>query len=106
MEEILYEKDGAIATITLNRPDRLNAISTTMLSALSKRLLEANDDVEVRAIVITGAGRGFCSGLDLVDARPADPASAAAVRASPPPSTCGTRRRRCSTRSTRRRSAR
>ncbi len=68
MEEILYEKDGAIATITLNRPDRLNAISTNMLAALSKRLLEANDDQQVRAIIITGAGRGFCSGLDLVDA--------------------------------------
>lgn len=68
MEELLYEKDGAIATLTLNRPERLNAISTGMLAALSERLVEANRDREVRAIIITGAGRGFCSGLDIVDA--------------------------------------
>ena len=68
MDELLYEKDGAIATITLNRPDRLNAISPTLLAALSERLLEADEDREVRAIILTGAGRGFCAGLDLVDA--------------------------------------
>jgi enoyl-CoA hydratase/carnithine racemase len=68
MDELLYEKDGAIATITLNRPDRLNAISPGMLDALSERLIEADRDREVRAIILTGAGRGFCSGLDLIDA--------------------------------------
>ena len=68
MSELLYEKDGQIATITLNRPDRLNAISGPMLMALSERLIEANDDRDVRCIIITGAGRGFCAGLDLQDA--------------------------------------
>jgi len=68
MDELLYEKDGAIATITLNRPERLNAISPGMLEALSQRLVEADRDREVRAIILTGAGRGFCSGLDLIDA--------------------------------------
>jgi enoyl-CoA hydratase/carnithine racemase len=68
MDEVLYEKDGAVATLTLNRPQRLNAISPSMLDLLSRRLLEANADREVRAIIVTGAGRGFCSGLDLVDA--------------------------------------
>jgi len=68
MSELLYEKDGPIATLTLNRPDRLNAISGPMLAALSERLLEANGDRDVRAIIITGAGRGFCAGLDLQDA--------------------------------------
>ena len=67
-DEILYERDGAIATLTLNRPERLNAISVPMLDALSERLLEADRDPQVRVIVLTGAGRGFCSGLDLVDA--------------------------------------
>src|SRR5262245_14272498 len=67
-DELLYEKDGPIATITLNRPDRLNAISGPMLAALSERLVEANADRDVRAIILTGAGRGFCAGLDLVDA--------------------------------------
>jgi len=68
MQELLYEKQGAIATLTLNRPDRLNAISGPMLEGLSAHLLEANADRDVRVIVLTGAGRGFCSGLDLVDA--------------------------------------
>ena len=68
MSEVLYEKEGAIATITLNRPERLNAISATMLAELSERLLVADRDREVRAIIVTGAGRGFCAGLDLVDA--------------------------------------
>jgi enoyl-CoA hydratase/carnithine racemase len=68
MSELLYEKDGPIATLTLNRPDRLNAISGPMLAALSERLVEANGDRDVRAIIITGAGRGFCAGLDLQDA--------------------------------------
>jgi enoyl-CoA hydratase/carnithine racemase len=66
--ELLYEKDGPIATITLNRPERLNAISGPMLAALSERLVEANADRDVRAIILTGAGRGFCAGLDLQDA--------------------------------------
>jgi enoyl-CoA hydratase/carnithine racemase len=68
MSEVLYEKEGAIATITLNRPERLNAISGPMLTQLSERLIEADRDREVRAIILTGAGRGFCSGLDLIDA--------------------------------------
>src|SRR5262249_44176755 len=61
-------KDGPIATLTLNRPERMNAISGPMLAALSERLIEANADRDVRVIVITGAGRGFCAGLDLSDA--------------------------------------
>jgi enoyl-CoA hydratase/carnithine racemase len=68
MSELLYEKDGPIATLTLNRPDRLNAISGPMLAGLSERLIEANGDRDVRCVIITGAGRGFCAGLDLQDA--------------------------------------
>jgi enoyl-CoA hydratase/carnithine racemase len=68
MSEVLYEIEGAIATLTLNRPDRLNAISPRMLAELSARLVEADRDPAVRAVVVTGAGRGFCAGLDLVDA--------------------------------------
>jgi enoyl-CoA hydratase/carnithine racemase len=65
--ELLIEQRGRIALITLNRPERLNAISRDMLNELSKKMLEANKDPEIRCIVLTGAGRGFCSGLDLVD---------------------------------------
>jgi enoyl-CoA hydratase/carnithine racemase len=68
MSEVLYEKEGAVATLTLNRPERLNAISPRMLTELSARLVEADRDRDVRVVVVTGAGRGFCAGLDLIDA--------------------------------------
>ncbi|HUS82592.1 MAG TPA: enoyl-CoA hydratase-related protein [Dehalococcoidia bacterium] len=64
-EDLLYEKDGAIATITLNRPEALNAISLAMLNNLSTVLRDADRDAAIRVIVMTGAGRGFCAGLDL-----------------------------------------
>ncbi len=66
--EVLYEVSNHIATLTLNRPERMNAISGPMLARLSDLLLKANADPDVRAIVLTGAGRAFCVGLDLVDA--------------------------------------
>lgn len=68
-EPLLYDVADHVATITLNRPDRRNAISTAMLSQLGKRLQEADRSGDVRAIIITGANPGgFCAGLDLVDA--------------------------------------
>ncbi len=66
-EELLVETKGRVALITLNRPERLNAISRDMLNELSAKMVEANKDPEIRCIVLTGAGRGFCAGLDLVD---------------------------------------
>jgi enoyl-CoA hydratase/carnithine racemase len=66
-QELLVERSGNVLTLTLNRPDRLNAISGPMLGALASTLQEANVDPDVRAIILTGAGRGFCSGLDLKD---------------------------------------
>jgi enoyl-CoA hydratase/carnithine racemase len=65
MSELLVEKQGGVTILTLNRPDRMNAISGPMLAAFSEQLLEANRDPEVRVVVITGAGKGFCAGLDL-----------------------------------------
>ena len=64
-DEILYDVVGHVATITLNAPGRMNTISGPMLSALSSALLAADADRDVRCIVITGAGRAFCAGLDL-----------------------------------------
>jgi len=63
--EVLYANADHVATITLNRPERMNTISRAMLSQLTERLLEADADSEVRAIVLTGTGRAFCAGLDL-----------------------------------------
>ena len=68
MSEVLVERDGHVATVTLNRPERLNAISGAMLDQLSAALLEVDRDAAVRAVILTGAGRGFCAGLDLQDA--------------------------------------
>jgi len=67
-DEVLYEVSDAIATLTLNRAERMNAISGPMLARLTQLLIQANEDPEVRVIVLTGAGRAFCVGLDLVDA--------------------------------------
>jgi enoyl-CoA hydratase/carnithine racemase len=63
--ELLFEKTDRVATITLNRPERYNAISGPMLAAFSEALVESDQDTSIRVIIITGAGRGFCSGLDL-----------------------------------------
>ena len=60
-------RDGGVLTLTLNRPERLNSLNTSLLSALLTALSVARDDDEVRAVVLTGAGRGFCAGADLTD---------------------------------------
>jgi enoyl-CoA hydratase/carnithine racemase len=65
MAEVLYDVADHVATVTLNAPERMNTISGPMLQALSKHLLEADHDRDVRVIVLTGAGRAFCAGLDL-----------------------------------------
>ena len=64
-DEVLYEVSDHIATITLNAPGRMNTISGVMLDQLSERLLQADRDREVRCIVLTGAGKAFCAGLDM-----------------------------------------
>lgn len=66
--EVLYDVADHVATITLNRPHRRNAISVRMLELLAERFSEADDDGDVRVVVLTGAGKGFCSGLDIKDA--------------------------------------
>jgi enoyl-CoA hydratase/carnithine racemase len=63
--EILYERDGRVLTITLNRPDRLNAFTGTMGRELIEAFDRADADDEVRAVIVTGAGRAFCAGADL-----------------------------------------
>src|SRR3954464_15570773 len=64
-DEILYEVADGVLTITLNRPDRLNAFTGTMARELIEAFDRADADDDVRAIVVTGAGRGFCAGADL-----------------------------------------
>jgi enoyl-CoA hydratase/carnithine racemase len=66
-EQITYEARGRIAVVTLNRPDRLNAWTPRMASEQAHAIGRANDDPAIGAIVMTGAGRGFCAGADMQD---------------------------------------
>jgi 2-(1,2-epoxy-1,2-dihydrophenyl)acetyl-CoA isomerase len=68
MAEVEATRDGAVLTVTLNRPDVLNALNGPMHEALGAALQAAADD-EIRAVVVTGAGRGFCVGQDLTEFR-------------------------------------
>src|ERR1700678_137791 len=83
LANVLFHREGPVVTVTLNRPERLNAIETVMLDELLPGLDDLAADEEVRAVVFTGAGRGFCAGGDvgalasLPD--PADPAGRSAT---------------------------
>ena len=61
----LYDVADGIATVTLNRPDKLNAYTTEMGDAVTAAFRRAREDAGVRAVILTGAGRGFCAGVDL-----------------------------------------
>ncbi|WP_163508468.1 crotonase/enoyl-CoA hydratase family protein [Fodinicola acaciae] len=63
--EIAYETDGPVATITLDRPEKLNAFTRVMMAELVDALDQADSDDDVRAVVVTGRGRAFCAGADL-----------------------------------------
>ena len=64
-ENALYDVSDGIATITLNRPDKLNAYTTEMGEEVVDAFRRSRDDAAVRAVILTGAGRGFCAGVDL-----------------------------------------
>jgi enoyl-CoA hydratase/carnithine racemase len=66
--EVLYSVADHIATITLNRPERMNTISGPMLNQLTQHLVVADRDKDVRVVILTGTGRAFCAGLDLSEA--------------------------------------
>lgn len=66
-EHILYQVSHGVAEVTLNRPEKLNALNWDMLGELSAAFANADDDAAVRAVFLTGAGRAFCAGQDLSD---------------------------------------
>lgn len=63
--ELKVEQKGHVAVVTLNRPESLNALTMPMMDKFREECARMNDDSDVRVVVLTGAGRGFCSGLDL-----------------------------------------
>lgn len=70
-EPVLANREGQVLHLTLNRPDRLNAVSAELYRALLTRLRDADSDTDVRAVVLAGTGRAFCVGADLKDHRSA-----------------------------------
>jgi enoyl-CoA hydratase len=66
-ETIIFEQDGPVGTLTLNRPERINAMNYQMRDEMRAFFMDRLADTDCRVIVITGAGKGFCSGLDLKD---------------------------------------
>ena len=64
-EQILAERRDGVLLLTLNRPEKLNAWTRTMMAELATEITAANDDAAIGAIVVTGAGRGFCAGADI-----------------------------------------
>lgn len=64
-ENILFEREGGIATITLHRPEKLNAYTTEMGDEITRAFRSVQRDDDVRAVILTGAGRAFCAGADL-----------------------------------------
>jgi enoyl-CoA hydratase/carnithine racemase len=80
--EVLYDVSERIATITLNRPERMNTISPGLTDGLAERMADAAADPGVRAIILTGAGRAFCAGADM---QRLQKSSAGGPRQAPPP---------------------
>src|SRR3954471_14872578 len=72
MASVLFSVNAGVQSITLNRPEKLNALNPEMLEQLAQALERAKHETEIRAVLLTGAGRGFCTGQDLAerDVRP------------------------------------
>ena len=69
---VLSALEGGVLTLTLNRPQRLNAMSHQLIEVMNTELKRAREDDAVRAVLLTGTGRGFCAGDDLAGGGPGD----------------------------------
>ncbi len=76
---VLFGVEDGVATITLNRPERLNAMSDELMSGISDAIDQVRKDQSVRVVVLTGNGRGFCAGADLQQVAQPEPQPAAAA---------------------------
>jgi 2-(1,2-epoxy-1,2-dihydrophenyl)acetyl-CoA isomerase len=77
-DPVLYQSADSVATITLNRPERMNAMTNPLMQGISTALARVNADDGIRVVVLTGTGRGFCAGADLAQVAdgPAEPSDA------------------------------
>src|SRR5207302_719376 len=66
---VLYERRGSAAILTINRPDKRNALSRALIAALAEAFTKADADVAVRSVILTGGGPAFCAGMDLDELR-------------------------------------
>lgn len=86
--EVIYARRGRLGVITLNRPEALNALTMTMIAEIERLALAAERDADVAALCVTGAGRGFCAGLDIgvltEQVRDGPPEPSKASRSGPP----------------------
>ena len=73
---VIAALEGGVLTLMLNRPQRLNAMSPALIEAMNHELGRARDDRDIRAVLLTGIGRGFCAGADLASGGPGDPNAA------------------------------
>src|SRR5262249_32493388 len=69
---VLSALESGVLTLTLNRPQRLNAMNNALIEAMNRELARARDDENIRAVLLTGTGRAFCAGADLVGGSPID----------------------------------
>ena len=65
MDQVLYRREGAVEVVTLNRPESKNSFSFTIIKELGDHFQSLTLEDDVRAVIITGAGKGFCTGADL-----------------------------------------
>jgi len=70
---VIAVREAGVLTLMLNRPQRLNAMSPQLIEAMNHELARAGDDRDIRAVLLTGIGRGFCAGADLAGSGPGDP---------------------------------
>ena len=75
-QHLLVERDGHVLTVTMNRPERRNALSPSMMDGMSAAWDEANANPDIRVVILTGAGGTFCAGMDLAAATDAPPGDA------------------------------
>jgi 2-(1,2-epoxy-1,2-dihydrophenyl)acetyl-CoA isomerase len=74
---VLSAVEGGVLSLTLNRPQRLNAMNNALIEAMNRELARARDDAAIRAVLLTGNGRGFCAGADLAGGGTVDAAASA-----------------------------